>query len=176
MNGCWPTTVEDEGAPCASQNLCVLEAFCSSGECKAATYVECAVSVCTKSGCEHQPAVGIACSDGNLCTAGDTCTAEGCGAGTPYTCPEGAWACLGDGNCGCIKSKNDSPEGAFYLFVHNSGSICAGEADFFTLYASPFNEITLTLNHASAQGDLGLSVVLSNGTTPGLTRSSSLAR
>ena len=95
-----------DGTLCDATGSCATGGKCQSGSCVGAVQQSCddnnpcTQDVCLPAGCQHTPALGTACDDGNACTSGDKCGATGqCGGGqnvcncaTDKDCPDG-YAC-----------------------------------------------------------------------------------
>ena len=77
----------DDGEPCTVNDECVGSACLGTDDpCDDAD--PCTVDSCAPGvGCQHQPATGVACSDGDSCTIGDQCNGGVC-AGTPMQCTD----------------------------------------------------------------------------------------
>lgn len=100
--GCNPHTgtceyeLKPDGASCVDDNLCTIEATCSSGVCVPVTTLDCSTDCsCKEAGicdrlsgqCVTQESCQVrTCSDGNLCTLGDQCANGDCRAGVYSPC------------------------------------------------------------------------------------------
>ena len=87
-----------DGSACDDGDACTGNDACKSASCqgKATNCGDgnpCTTDACDPSlGCNHEPALGAACDDGDKCTVGDSCKAGGCSAGPPKSC-EGSGPC-----------------------------------------------------------------------------------
>jgi hypothetical protein len=89
--------------PCDDANACTTDGCSSSGGgcfhqgINCADTNPCTTDTCSPAvGCQHGPATGPACNDGNACTTGDACWAGTCYGGAAPNCNDGN-ACTVDG-------------------------------------------------------------------------------
>jgi hypothetical protein len=94
------TYVPQSNLPCDDQNACTIQDMCNAGVCTPGKALECDdQEFCTQDqclplsreqggGCQHFPAVGLDCDDGNPCTEWDLCTEEGACKGTALDCAD----------------------------------------------------------------------------------------
>jgi len=86
---------DNEGFPCADEDLCTVADYCEKGECLGGVDANCNDgNPCTDDSCD--PALGCVntpnddpCEDGNPCTIGDQCQEGECVHGPPPVCDDG---------------------------------------------------------------------------------------
>jgi hypothetical protein len=103
------TKVKSDGSDCTTGDVCFSSEACLEGACTGGVEQNCdddnacTLDVCvTNVGCEHQPAPGKACDDGDPCTSGDVCQ------GTVCVGPNNSCVC-GDGFCAASESCSSCP-------------------------------------------------------------------
>ena len=125
-DACDPTTGQcqaksgGDNVPCDDSSKCTSKDACFNGGCKGKPVDcddgnACTDDVCDpKTGCAHQPASGVACSDENPCTLSDLCKDGTCESGKAKVCP-GSQSCIGaacsvvDGACKFANLADGAP-------------------------------------------------------------------